>query len=69
MSMVDREVATIHQDQGTATCLLDHNDPVTAKQKNCLDGVQAHHQLRKMLCHIVQVLVIECLRLTALVQM
>ena len=66
MSMVDREVATIHQDQGTATCPLDHNDPVTAKQKSCLDEVQAHHPLRHT---IVQVLVIECLRLTALVQM
>ena len=68
--MVDHEAATIHQEQGTATCPLDHNDPVTAKQKNCQKGVQAHPQLSEMLRHIiVQVLVIEYLRLTALVQM
>ena len=70
ISMVDQEVATIHQNHDTATCLLDHNDPVIARLRNCQDEVQARPQLNEMLHHsIVQVLLIEYSRLIALVQM
>ena len=69
-SMVDQEVATIHQNHDTATCLLDHNDPVIARLRNCQDEVQARPRLNEMLHHsIVQVLLIEYSRLIALVQM